>query len=165
MCVTFTGCALLCGETVSRQQSSHATLKPKLQVQIKMMVMKDQNAKACCDFVWIKPMGDWDGVRDYLVFPVGVRKATDHLCRGSWRGDPGLVISLGLTSRKNPPQAQEPRPLTLPGLGGEELGGGVSGKWFSKLESPREARWGRAIAKRVSPPGKAKGGSHVLHWA
>lgn len=47
MCVTFTGCELLCSETVSRQQSSHATLKPKLQVQIKMMVMKDKNAKAC----------------------------------------------------------------------------------------------------------------------
>lgn len=47
MCVTFTGCELLCSETVSWQQLSHATLKPKLQVQIKMMVMKDKNVKAC----------------------------------------------------------------------------------------------------------------------
>lgn len=71
MCVTFTGCELLCSETVSRQQLSHATLKPKLQVQIKMMVMKDKNAKACRGFVWIKPMGDWDWARGYLVFPAG----------------------------------------------------------------------------------------------
>lgn len=52
MCVTFTGRELLCSGTLSRQQSSHATLKPKLRVQIKRMVMKDlkkkqkQNAKA-----------------------------------------------------------------------------------------------------------------------
>lgn len=52
MCVTFTGCELLCMETLSGQQSSHATLKPKLQVQIKRMVMKDKKAsKAYWGFV------------------------------------------------------------------------------------------------------------------
>lgn len=63
MCVTFTGCELLCSETLNPQQLSHATLKPKLQVQIKMMVMKDKNAKACWGFVWIKPTSDWDRAR------------------------------------------------------------------------------------------------------
>lgn len=39
--MTFTGRELLCSGTLSRQQSGHAVLKPKLQVQIKRMVMKD----------------------------------------------------------------------------------------------------------------------------
>lgn len=71
MCVTFTGCELLCMETLSGQQSSHATLKPKLQVQIKRMVMKDKKAsKAYWGFVWIKPMSDGDSVR-LFGFPNG----------------------------------------------------------------------------------------------
>lgn len=45
MCITFTGRELLCSGTLSRQQSSHATLKPKLRVQIKRMVMKDLKKK------------------------------------------------------------------------------------------------------------------------
>lgn len=45
MCVTFTGCGLQCSETWRWQQSSHATLKPKLQIQIKRMVMKDKKRK------------------------------------------------------------------------------------------------------------------------
>lgn len=118
MCVTFTGCELLCSETLNPQQSSHATLKPKLQVQIKMMVMKDKNAKAFWGFVWIKPMNDWDRPWGRLVVPRGVRRATKDLCRGSWRGDPGL------------PTPSTPPPLTLLCLGGEEVG--ASSRWIWK---------------------------------
>lgn len=55
-----------------------------------MKVMKDRNAKACRGFVWIKPMSDWDRVRGCLVFPMGVRKATNQVCEISWTGDQEL---------------------------------------------------------------------------
>lgn len=52
-----------------------------------MKGMKDRNAKACRGFVWIKPMSDWDRTRGCLVFPMGVRKATNQGWERSWGGD------------------------------------------------------------------------------
>lgn len=118
MCVTFTGCELLCCETSNWQQKSHATLKSKLRVQIKMKVMKDRNAKACRGFVWIKPVSAWDGVRGGLVFPVGVRKATDQVCNSPGEGTKRWVIP-----GWNQEWVRELLPLTLLCLEGEEPGG------------------------------------------
>lgn len=162
MCVTFTGCELLCCETSNWQQKSHATLKSKLRVQIKMKVMKDRNAKACRGFVWIKPASAWDGVRGGLVFPVGVRKATDQVCDSSGEGTTRWVIP-----GWNQEWVWELLPLTLLCLEGEEPGGPRQ----MDLEARKSPGGGFMIpgkkpsAKRVSPPGKAKGGSHVRHWA
>lgn len=117
MCVTFTGCELLCCETSNWQQKSHATLKSKLRVQIKMKVMKDRNAKACRGFVWIKPVSAWDGVRGGLVFPGGVRKATDRVCELR-RGDHALGHP-----RVEPGMGPGATALTLLCLEGEEPGG------------------------------------------
>lgn len=77
MCVTFSGRGLLCSGTLSWQQSSHATLKPKLQVQIKRMVMKDlkkkkkKTTKAGWSFTWIKPMSDGEQSVRLFGFPNG----------------------------------------------------------------------------------------------
>lgn len=43
-----------------------------------MKGMKARNAKACRGFAGIKPMSDWDRTRGCLVFPMGVRKATNQ---------------------------------------------------------------------------------------
>lgn len=132
-----------------------------------MKVMKARNAKACWGFVWIKPVSDWDRAQGYLVFPVGVRKATNRVCK-LWRAHGELGHPHQLHVRVQPGVVQELMPLTRLCLGGEELGGGVPGRWIWKPEShPVAILWflGKAISQRVSPPGKAKGGSHVRHWA
>lgn len=161
MCVTFTGCELLCCETSNWQQKSHATLKSKLRVQIKMKVMKDRNAKACRGFVWTKPVSARDGVRGGLVFPGGVRKATDRVCdspaRGPRAGSSPVEPGMG-------PGATAPHSPLL----------GRRGAWGSQADgsgSQKVTRWRfydsgeKPSARRVSPPGKAEGGSHVRHWA
>lgn len=124
MCVTFTGCELLCSETLSWQQKSHATLKSKLRVQIKMKVMKDRNAKACWGFVWIKPMGDWDIEREAVWFSQWVRGRPQTRCANApGEGTKSLVIPVCSGSRWNQEWVQELMPLTLLCLGGEEFGG------------------------------------------
>lgn len=167
MCVTFTGCELLCSETSDWQQQSHATLKSKLRVQIKMKGMKDRNAKAYRGFVRIKPMSDWDRTQGCLVFPMGVRKATNQGWESSWEGDqrlghprqPHVQVEPGMGPGAN----ATPSPL----LGRR----GIRGSQADGSGSQKVTRWlfydsgEKPSAKRGAPPGKAKSGSHVRHWA
>lgn len=143
MCVTFTGCELLCCETSNWQQKSHATLKSKLRVQIKMKVMKDRNAKACRGFVWIKPVSARDGVRGGSVFPGGVRKATDQVCDSPGEGTPRWVIPGGTRNGSG---------SYCPSLSSawKERSLGVPGRWIWKPEShPVAVLWfrGKAIGQ------------------
>lgn len=85
--------------------------------------MKARNAKACWGFVWIKPVSDWDRAQGYLVFPVGVRKATNRVCK-LWRAHGELGHPHQLHVRVQPGVVQELMPLTRLCLGGEELRGG-----------------------------------------
>lgn len=149
MCVTFTGCELLCSETLNPQQSSHATLKPKLQIQIKMMVMKDKNAKACWGFVWIKPMNDWDRVWGRLVVPRGWGRPPTTSAEAP--GEETQACQLHQPRRHSLSSAWEKRRSGPPADGSGSQGPG------RLCQEP--------LAKRVSSPGKVKGGSHVRHWA
>lgn len=110
-------------------------------------------------------MSDWDRERGCLVFPVGVRKATSQVGGSSWRGD----LELG-----HPHQLQV---QVEPGMGPgayathSPLRGrrGVWGPQADGSRSQKVTRWllydsgEKPSAKRVSPPGKVKGGSHVRH--
>lgn len=90
-----------------------------------------------------------------MVFPMGVRKATNHTRRGSCGGDPGLVISTSPHpgwSRKG----QESLPFHLPHWEVRSWGG-------SQADGPGSQRvpwwlFGNAreepLAKRVSPLGR-----------
>lgn len=162
MCVTLTGCELLCCETSDWQQRSHATLKSKLRVQIMMKVMKDRNAKACRGFIWIKPVSAWDGARGCLVFPVDVRKATDQACDSSAARGPRWV-----TPWVEPGMGPGAACPSLPSVW-KERSLGVPGRWIWKPESHPATVYDsgeKPSAGRVSPPGKAKGGSQVRYRA
>lgn len=156
MCVTFTGCELLCGEIVNRQQSSHATLKPKLQVQIMMMVIKGNKRKGLWELRLNQANERQGWAWGCLVFPMGVRKATNHMCRGSWGRDQGLAVSTSPTSRPKQEWDQELLPLLLPSWEGRSSG--VSGKWIWKPES---AQWlfdnpGKSISQECLFPGEGE---------
>lgn len=165
MCVTFTGCELLCSETVNWQQKSHATLKSKLRVQIKMRVMKERNARPVGTSFESSPWAtgiEWG----CLVFPGGVRKATDQGCkllerRPRTRSSPSAPRPGRTRNRSRSLCAHSP-PSGRRGVWGPQADGSRSQKvtrWllYDSGEKPS--------AKRVSPPGKAEGGSHVRHWA
>lgn len=103
-----------------------------------MKVMKARNAKACWGFVWIKPVSDWDRAQGYLVFPVGVRKATNRVCK-LWRAHGELGHPHQLHVRVQPGVVQELMPLTRLCLGGEELRG--RGSQADGSGSQKVTRW------------------------
>lgn len=149
MCVTFTGCELLCSETLNPQQLSHATLKPKLQVQIKMMVMKDKNAR---------PVG---ASFESSQWATGIEHEAVWWSRAGWGrppptsaeapGEETPACQLHLPHGHSLSSAQEKRRLGLPADGSESQ----SSRWLHQ----------EPLAKRVSPSGKVKGGSQIRHWA
>lgn len=130
-----------------------------------MKVMKDRNAKACWGFVSIKPVSDWDRVRGCLVFPMGVRKATNQVCESSWTGDQELGHPHQLHIQAEPGMGPGANATHSPLCGKR----GVRGSQADGSGSQKVTRWlyydprEKPSAKRVSPPGKAKGGSHVCH--
>lgn len=128
--------------------------------------MEDRNAKACRGFVWIKPRSARDGARGCLVFPVGVRKATDRVCDRPGEGTPRWV-----TPGRDRHRVRELVPLTLLCLKERSLGG--PGQMdLEARESPGGCfmiiLWcrGKAIGREGSSPREgAKGGSRVRHRA
>lgn len=110
-------------------------------------------------------MSDWDRVRGCLVFPMGVRKATNQVCESSWTGDQGLGRPHQLHIQAEPGMGPGANATHSPLVGGEEFGGPRQMDLEARkspggyIMIPRE----KPSAKRVSPPGKAKGGSHVRH--
>lgn len=141
MCVTFTGCELLCSGAVDWQQQSHATLKSELRVQIRMKF--------------------YEGFKRKGLFGLRLHQANERVRRESvrrfgfsqwvWGRPQSGSASSGedTTSLATPPA---PRPcrtrnvwsrsdccsLTLLCLEGEELWGlgwGFPGRWIWKPQS------------------------------
>lgn len=136
MCVTFTGCELLCRETLNRlnaQQQSHATLKSKLRVQIKMKVMKgtDKGLKGLRLNQASERAGmEWEAVPPTHPLPWGggnLRKATSQVC-ALWTWPQELGHPRQLPVQPEPGEIpQVLTPLTPVCRGGEGFWGGRSG--------------------------------------
>lgn len=96
---------------------------------------------------------------------MGVRKATNQVCESSWREDQELGHPRQLHVQVEPGMGPGANATHSP-LRGRR---GVRGSQADGSGSQKVTRWlsydsgEKPSAKRVSPPGKAKGGSHVRH--
>lgn len=104
-------------------------------------------------------MSDWDRTRGCLVFPMGVRKATDQGWESSWGGDQRLGRPRQLHVQVEPGMGPGANATHSPMLGRR----GVRGSQADGSGSQKVTRWlfrdsggEKPSAKRVSPPGKAK---------
>lgn len=111
-------------------------------------------------------MNDWDRVKGCLVFPTGMRKATNQVCESSWRDDQKLGHPRQLHVQGEPGMGPGANATHSPLHARRGVRGGPRQMDLEARKSP--GGYCMILGKShqptgLLPQGRRKGGSHVRH--